>query len=118
MSDKAYDGKQALDAVIKNVERNRPIKHCNYELILLDCNMPIMDGYTATLKIRQYLYEQGIKQPIIVAVTGHTEDEYVKRAIASGMNQVLSKPVSVPILKVILKDLNYEHEPEKPRVID
>ena len=53
-----------------------------------------------------------------MAVTGHTEDEYVKRAIASGMNQVLSKPVSVPILKVILKDLNYEHEPEKPRVID
>ena len=80
--------------------------------------MPIMDGYTATLKIREYLYSQGINQPIIEAVTGHTEDEYVKRAIASGMNQVLSKPVSVPILKTILKDIEYEFEPEKMRVID
>jgi CheY-like chemotaxis protein len=83
--DFAYQGKEALDMVIKNVESNQKI-YCNYELILMDCNMPIMDGYQATQKIRQYLFDLGINQPIIVAATGHTEEVYVNRAINSGMN--------------------------------
>ena len=71
--------------VIKNVESNQN-RFTNYELILMDCNMPIMDGYQATQKIRQYLFDLGINQPIIIAATGHTEEVYVNRAINSGMN--------------------------------
>ena len=56
--------------------------------------MPIMDGYEATEKIREFLYIQGIEQPLIVAVTGHSEHQYVERAIDSGINYVLSKPVN------------------------
>jgi CheY-like chemotaxis protein len=48
--------------------------------------MPFMDGYESTEKIRQFLYEHNIDQPIILAVTGHTEANYVERAINSGMN--------------------------------
>lgn len=59
----------------------------------MDCNMPIMDGYQSTQNIRQYLFNLGINQPIIIATTGHTEELYVDRAIDSGMNQVLSKPI-------------------------
>jgi CheY-like chemotaxis protein len=55
--------------------------------------MPIMDGYEATHKIRQYLFDLGIQQPMIVAITGHVEEQYVERAISCGMNQVLSKPI-------------------------
>ncbi len=39
----------------------------------MDCNMPIMNGYIATEKIREYLYDKQISQPLIVAVTGHSE---------------------------------------------
>jgi CheY-like chemotaxis protein len=48
--------------------------------------MPLMDGYESTLKIREYLFQKGIIQPIITAVTGHTEESYVKRCYDSGMN--------------------------------
>jgi len=54
--------------------------------------MPFMDGYEATDKIRQYLFENNILQPIIIGVTGHTEDSYIQRALDSGMNEVLFKP--------------------------
>jgi CheY-like chemotaxis protein len=39
----------------------------------MDCNMPVMDGYEATTLIREYLLELNIKQPQIIAVTGHSE---------------------------------------------
>ena len=59
----------------------------------MDCNMPVMDGYDATEEIREYLYARKLKQPLIIATTGHCEPEYVSRAIRAGMNQVLSKPI-------------------------
>ena len=49
--DTAFDGKQALEAVQKNVDQYQGL-FCEYELIFMDCNMPIMDGYEATNLIR------------------------------------------------------------------
>ena len=51
--------------------------------------MPFIDGYQTTQKIRKLLYESNCVQPIISAVTGHTEQSYINKAILSGMNQVL-----------------------------
>ncbi len=64
----------------------------------MDCNMPFMSGYEACTVIRQYLYDMGLDQPVISAVTGHSEQSYVELAIESGMNQVLSKPVKGELL--------------------
>ena len=46
---------------------------CSFDLILMDCNMPVMDGYDACHNIRQFLYSRNIPQPLIIAVTGHSE---------------------------------------------
>ena len=73
----------------------------------MDCQMPFMDGYEATNKIREFIDLQGVNQPIISAVTGHTEQAYIKRAMNAGMNQVMSKPVDVEVLKVLLKKFGY-----------
>ena len=40
--------------------------------------MPHMDGYETSLKIREFMFQKRLPQPIISAVTGHTEQEYVK----------------------------------------
>ena len=71
--------------IIKDVEEYDN-ESCSYNLILMDCNMPFMDGYTATMKIRDYLYLHNITQPIITAVTGHSEQMYAKKCLESGMN--------------------------------
>lgn len=58
--------------------------------------MPFMDGYEATGKIRQLFKDCKIArecQPKIVAVTGHVEQEFVEKAINSGMDKVFAKPV-------------------------
>jgi len=39
----------------------------------MDCNMPFLDGYQATRQIREHFFKHNLVQPIIAAVTGHTE---------------------------------------------
>ena len=73
----------------------------------MDCQMPFMDGYEATDNIREFIHSQEAPQPIISAVTGHTEQAYIERAINAGMNQVLSKPVNIEVMKVLLKKNGY-----------
>ena len=107
---KAFDGQEALDLVKRDVQRCQQMNrynHCNFKLILMDCNMPVMDGYEATRCIRKFLHQEGIPQPIIVAVTGHSEQSYVERAINGGMNMVLSKPVNLKILKELAQELGF-----------
>ena len=67
-----------------------------FSLILMDCNMPFLDGYAATKKIRKMFTNIGIQredQPKIIAITGHVEMEYQTKAFASGMDKVYQKPL-------------------------
>jgi len=84
--DHAVNGEEAFEMIRNDVENINQSKRCTYNLIFMDCQMPIMDGYEATNKIRMYLYKMNIEQPIISAVTGHTEQSYIDRAIQAGMN--------------------------------
>ena len=77
----------------------------DFALIFMDCNMPFMDGYETSSRIRQMLYREGIQQPIISALTGHTEQQFINKAIDSGMNQVLSKPVKIDVLRDLCQKL-------------
>ena len=69
-----------MDSVIQDVTNNND-QYCSYHLILMDSNMPILDGNEATKQIRQFLYSKSLDQPIIIAVTGHSENSYIERAL-------------------------------------
>jgi len=70
--DTASNGADALELVKKRVSDGFLIK-----LIIMDCNMPKMDGYQSTQLIRQYYSELGLDPPFIIAVTGHVEHKYI-----------------------------------------
>jgi CheY-like chemotaxis protein len=55
ISDQALNGLEAVNMIKRNVDSNQGL-FCNYNLILLDLNMPVMDGNTACKEIREYLY--------------------------------------------------------------
>jgi CheY-like chemotaxis protein len=97
-----------IDQVTNGLEAYKAVKTAyiegkfQYGLIFMDCSMPIMDGYTATDKIRNL---KNIQQPMIVACTGHSESEYIKKAFRHQMDEVVAKPANIEILKCVLNEM-------------
>jgi len=81
-----------------------------FQLILMDCNMPFLDGYEATKKIRKMFLQSDIereRQPKIIAITGHVEKEYVTKALESGMDKVYQKPLPVQEFGQLLLNMKF-----------
>ncbi|MEH6588740.1 MAG: ATP-binding protein [Halioglobus sp.] len=75
-------------------------QHKPYDLILMDCDMPVMDGYAATRHILGL--EQ--KTPLIVALTADAQQANIERCRNAGMSHILHKPLSIQELKDYLRD--------------
>ncbi|MFZ5603351.1 MAG: 7TM diverse intracellular signaling domain-containing protein [Pseudomonadota bacterium] len=89
-SDWCQNGKEAMEKLQLN----------KYDLVFMDCEMPVLDGYEATRQIRA----GGNDKLIIVALTAHAIKEYVDQAYAAGMNDYLTKPIDLSTLR---KSLQY-----------
>lgn len=92
--DMAIDGQEAVDRVVRARQQNQP-----YLLVLMDCQMPVMDGYAATRQIRQWEKESGSEPAIIIAMTANAMDGDRAKCLAAGMNDYLSKPVQLEVLQ-------------------
>ncbi len=88
--DIAHNGKEALSMLQEN----------NYDIVLMDIQMPVMDGYTATQKIREQ--EKYAHLPII-AMSAHAMIGVKEISIAHGMNDHISKPIDIGALKEVLE---------------
>ena len=71
----------------------------------MDCSMPIMDGYESSSKIRKFCRNNVIEQPMIIACTGHTEEEYIKKAWCNEIDEVVPKPVKTDLMITILEEM-------------
>ncbi|WP_372528172.1 ATP-binding protein [Piscinibacter sp.] len=74
-----------------------------YGLIFMDCHMPVMDGYTATRHIRAHELERGLTRTPIVALTAAALTGDRDRCIESGMDDYMTKPVSMAQLQAAVQ---------------
>ena len=89
--DMANNGEQAMEMCQQQA----------YDLVFMDCQMPILDGYSATEKIRKLKSE---KRPTVVALTGNSSAEDKKRAKDAGMDLFLEKPVSSETILNVIRE--------------
>lgn len=74
-----------------------------YRLILMDCQMPSMDGFACTQEIRHWEDTHGAPHTPIVALTGHTHETEKARALSSGMDGFVAKPFTADHMVRIMK---------------
>ena len=87
----AEDGIAAVQAVEQN----------EYDLILMDCQMPGMDGFEATARIRRQ--QAGHRRTPIIAMTAYTTQQDQDKCFTAGMDDCLTKPVRVDVLSAMLQ---------------
>jgi signal transduction histidine kinase/ligand-binding sensor domain-containing protein/ActR/RegA family two-component response regulator len=73
-----------------------------FDVVLMDCQMPVCDGYHATSAIRDLEKREGRLRVPIIALTAHAADGDRDRCLASGMDSYLTKPISVERLREVL----------------
>ena len=75
-----------------------------YDMILMDVQMPVMNGYEATKAIRRSSHELAKTIPVI-AMTANAFSEDIQHSLAAGMNAHISKPVEMEVLKKTIKSI-------------
>ena len=92
----AVNGREAVDKLIISTPGY-------YDLVLMDIQMPVLNGYDATKEIRAF-EDRELAQVPVIAMTANAFSEDVKAAFDAGMNAHVAKPIDVDVLKKVLAD--------------
>ena len=100
------DGLQAVEALRKRSSEKEP-----FHLVLMDVQMPVLDGYDATKLIRTDK-DPAVRRVLVIAMTASAIQGDKEKCLEAGMNNYLAKPVRAAVLKSMLED--YLNQPERP----
>ena len=92
--DTVFNGKEAFIKYKDHAEIGSP-----YDVILMDCNMPVMDGFEATTLILEYCTKKFLPKPSIIAITANTLQKDHQKCFSCGMVGYITKPFSKVDLK-------------------
>ena len=102
------------EEILKAFEQSAP---GDYDMILMDVQMPVMNGYEATKAIRRSSHELAKTIPII-AMTANAFSEDIQHSLAAGMNAHVSKPVEMKILEKTIRSIKSGGGGTEPQVIE
>lgn len=89
------------DSVNNGQEALEKMAQCSYDLVLMDCQMPVLDGYQATQRIREM---EGLdRHTLIIALTANAMVDDREKCLAAGMDDYISKPVSLSELGKVIR---------------
>ena len=89
------------DVAINGMEAVEMVRTSDYDILFMDIQMPEMDGFTATRKIRN-LGREGVDRLPIMALSSHALVGDREKSLASGMNDHLTKPINPDVLEAVL----------------
>ena len=92
-ADVANNGEEALKALTEN----------SYDIVLMDCQMPVMDGYEATKAIKSGSLGETIQRIPVVAMTANAMDGDKEKCFGSGMDDYITKPIDPEKLEAVLR---------------
>lgn len=93
-----------VDAVANGVEAIQLLLALPYDLVLMDCFMPLMDGFETTRALRSSENPR-LRNVPVVALTASVAPDSRERCLAAGMNDCIPKPIQIDVIKVVLKRL-------------
>ena len=98
---------QAVDIAKNGLEAVNKYRERDYDVILMDIMMPVLDGLEATFQIRKFEKETPSKNHTpVIAITANTLDNDRDKCIETGMDEYMAKPFDMNRLNEIFKELN------------
>ncbi len=92
-----------FDVAKNGLEALEKVKQNRYRMVLMDCQMPVMDGYLCTQRIRQYEKAEGLNSTPIIAMTANAMMGDREKCLDAGMDDYMSKPLNRYVLEKTLK---------------
>lgn len=106
-------GGHQVDVVSNGLEAVRALEQIDYDLVLMDCQMPVLDGYAATATIRNPQSNVLNHAVPIIAMTASTTEGARERCLSAGMTDYLAKPIDS--LELTSKVANVCRQPKKKK---